>query len=313
MKRMQISKASSQPLPRHQDKRPAAGRGWVSIVLMAGLLLAVGNAVMAAEPRQPRLKTNQEYIEEVSQETVLDLENPMAVFEFVLFSLPERVKVYPTEGYYYFSFIHNSLTYAGNIRLDYSDRDQGKLHFAYFLESTPWRGTQPITYRKLDSTQDVKVEKVGFLSYRVGYKGKNVIFDLVDLSRVRPPEGLLNQGEIYIGPVFDESGLQFFLIFNPELKVFHYLLNETARVPEVFYQSKVSQHIIIGNRTSYAFYQDKKIKRKILIGVYEGNTFVNNQFDGPFDQLPDNFIEGETLRDSILAILPDYKGKIDRF
>ena len=40
---------------------------------------------------------------------------------------------------------------------------------------------------------------------------------------------------------------------------------------------------------------------------------ANNYFDGPFDQLPDNFIEGETLRDAILAVRPQLKGEIDRF
>jgi len=39
---------------------------------------------------------------------------------------------------------------------------------------------------------------------------------------------------------------------------------------------------------------------------------VNNYFDGPFDQLPDNFIEGEVLRNAILAVEPDLAGKIDR-
>ena len=40
---------------------------------------------------------------------------------------------------------------------------------------------------------------------------------------------------------------------------------------------------------------------------------ANNYFDGPFDQLPDNFIAGETLRDAILSVRPQLKGEIDRF
>ena len=39
---------------------------------------------------------------------------------------------------------------------------------------------------------------------------------------------------------------------------------------------------------------------------------MNNYFDGPFDQLPDNFIEGETLREAILAVRAKPAGKIDR-
>ena len=43
--------------------------------------------------------------------------------------LPERVKVYPTENYYYFGFLHDGIRYAGNIRLDASQsrRRQGDL------------------------------------------------------------------------------------------------------------------------------------------------------------------------------------------
>ena len=61
------------------------------------------------------------------------------------------------------------------------------------------------------------------------------------------------------------------------------------------------------------FYRDHRRDRKILIGVYEENVRVNNYFDGPFDQMPDNFIEGETLRNAILKVQPNLKGQIDRF
>ena len=35
--------------------------------------------------------------------------------------------------------------------------------------------------------------------------------------------------------------------------------------------------------------------RQILIGAFVGNTQLNNYFDGPFDQLPDNY-EGPRRR-----------------
>src|SRR5262249_52761692 len=69
---------------------------------------------------------------------------------------------------------------------------------------------------------------------------------------------------------------------------------------------------LIGKRTGFAFYRDHRIERKILIGVFEGNARVNNYFDGPFDQLPDNFIAGEALRRIILQVQPSLAGKIDR-
>jgi hypothetical protein len=66
----------------------------------------------------------------------------------------------------------------------------------------------------------------------------------------------------------------------------------------------------MGKRTGFAFYQDRLRHRKILVGVYEANYRLNTYF-GPFDQLPDNFIEGETLRKAIPQISPGLKGRID--
>jgi hypothetical protein len=65
-------------------------------------------------------------------------------------------------------------------------------------------------------------------------------------------------------------------------------------------------------RTGFAYYLDLRMNRKILIGVFEANSRVNNWFDGPFDQLPDNFVKGDELRDAILAVEPSLTGKIDR-
>ena len=69
--------------------------------------------------------------------------------------------------------------------------------------------------------------------------------------------------------------------------------------------------MLVGKRTGFAFYNDTS--RRIMVGVDERNSHLNSYFDGPFDQLPDNFIEGEALRNAILAATPEVKGKIDRF
>ncbi len=269
-------------------------------------------AAGATDGGGPQVKTHQSYIEELQRETPLDIADPLAVFGHVLSSLPDRVKVYPTENYFYFSFIHQGVTYHGNIRLDASDRDAGYVNFGYFEEYALWRAAANVRYRHISPGDGVKVEALSRLSYRVSFKGKSVIFDLNDLSGVKPPEGMLHASETYIGPVFDESGLQFFLVFNKEARIFHYILNETVKNPEVFDITKVSTRITIGRRTSFAFYKDK-LDRQILIGIHETNSFLNNYYDGPFDQLPDNFIEGNILKDAILLILPDYADKIDRF
>ena len=140
---------------RRKHGRPALRRGRTapgSGTLVAATLIALGtSAVAQAAEDWPQLRTNQSYIEEVDRQTKLAIDDPMAVFAFVFNSLPDRVKVFPTENYYYFTFVHNGVPYNGNIRLDASDRDQGKLHFAYSENMEVWRRETALTYRLLDA------------------------------------------------------------------------------------------------------------------------------------------------------------------
>lgn len=302
---------------RRKHGRPALRRGRTapgSGTLVAATLIALGtSAVAQAAEDWPQLRTNQSYIEEVDRQTKLAIDDPMAVFAFVFNSLPDRVKVFPTENYYYFTFVHNGVPYNGNIRLDASDRDQGKLHFAYSENMEVWRRETALTYRLLDASSGVAVEKLERFLYRVTYAGRSVLFALNDLTQVKPPPDGVAPGETFVGPVADESGLRFFLMYNERLRIFLYILDETAFVPEAFDHSPDSDRILIGRRTGFAFYRDDRLPRKILIGVFYTNSQVNNYFDGPFDQLPDNFLEGETFRKMLLAVEPSLKGHIDRY
>jgi hypothetical protein len=276
--------------------------------MLAAIRIAAGQDAGA-----PKLHTNEAYVEEVTQATSLAVDDPMAVFAFVLSGLPDRVKVYPTENYYYFTSIHRGVPYAGNIRIELGDGDKVTVHFVYYQDWTEWREDSPLTHIVLDSSRGVGVEKLDRLVYRLSYGGKSVVFALNDLSQVKPPAGALAPDEKFIGPIFDESAIRFFLVYNSRLKVFHYILDETVNVADEFFQTRRSNRILIGKRTGFAFYRDHRLNRKILVGVYEGNYRLNTYFDGPFDQLPDNFIEGETLRQAILEVSPGLKGKIDRF
>jgi len=283
------------------------------ILLTFAALAATTVSAPAQEQNLPQLHRHEDYVNEVMRTTKLAVDDTMAVFAFVFNSLPERVKVYPTENYYYFTFIHNGKSYDGNIRLDASTRDQGKVDFGYSEDLQEWLGETPVMHELLDASKGVVVEKVEPLVYRITYAGKSVVFELNDLSQVKPPANALGPNETFIGPIFDDSAIRFFLVYNSKLKIFHYILDETVKEPEEFVPTRRSDRILIGKRTGFAFYRDDQRDRKILIGVFEGNVRVNNYFDGPFDQLPDNFIEGETLRDILLQVEPSLKGKIDRW
>ena len=261
---------------------------------------------------RPVVHTNQSYIEEVSARSTLKIGDMTSVFAYVFASLPQRVKVYPTENYYYFSFYNDGVAFAGNIRLDASDRDRGLVDFTYFPAFSGWRQDDIDTYKQFTLADGVKIEKVKAFAYRVTFRQRSVLFELNDLSKVVPPPGVLNADERYLGPVYDESGIQFFLVFNQRLKMFQYILNETGPFPDELYPSRISDRIVIGRRTGFAYYRDDLKPRKILIGVYEGNVIANNYFDGPFDQLPDNFLHGQQLKTAIVAASLAPADQIDR-
>lgn len=281
----------------------------VALLLVA---LAAGTACAQERGRQtpPRVYTGDNDVTDALRAGSLAIDDPLAVLSFVLASLQVRVQIYPTENYFYFRFLHNGVPYTGNIRLSAADRDDSKLHFSYGVQPTDWNSDPPVKYTVLDASKNVTVRKLAPFEYRVAYGDKAVIFVLNDLSQAKPPPGLIRADETFIGPVFDESAVRFFLVFNAKARVFHYLLDESAAVPDKLVSLKSNDRILVGQRTGFAFYRDDN--RKILIGVNERNSRLNTAFDGPFDQLPEDFIDGETLREAIVAAAPEIKGKVDR-
>lgn len=255
--------------------------------------------------------TNQQYVERVRGKVDVDLTKPKQVLKFVLANLDDEVIVYPGENYFYFKFFTGGVRYAGNIRLDALDRDQGKVHFAYFRDYNQWSGNPEVNYTLFKPGDGIKVEKLEELKYTVSAGGKVVTFRLNDLRGIKPPEGSVRPDEDFIGPVFDESGIVFFLVYNKTFKTFQYFLDETRPIADKLFKSSITDDVVIGRRSGFAFHIDKYRKRKILIGVHNANANLNNFLDGPFDQLPDNILGDGRLRRAILDIEPALKGKID--
>lgn len=295
------------------ERRPARLRGMLASVALSGLALCAASTSWAAEGGTlPHLYTNEQWVADVNVHSSLKLDDTKAVFKFVLDQLPARVNVFPTENYYYFYFYDNGIKYAGNIRFDVFEREKGNVEFIYFKDSTDWADDPTDHYAKLGKADGVLVEKVSELVYRLTYEGKSVEFAMNDLSNVKPPEGVLGPDESYLGPVADESGIRFFLTFDEKLKLFHYILDETIPVADEMVPQEPFKHVEIGRRSGFAFLKDPYRPRRLLVGVYGPNVDVNNYFDGPFDQLPDNFMKGDELRRDLLLSRPDIKGPIDR-
>lgn len=289
---------------------PTASR--LALLFSAALLL--GPTPAGAETvEKPRLVPHQAFVEDVLRAGELPVGEPRAMFSWVVSQLPDRVKVWPTESYWYFSFVHRGVKWAGNIRLDAKDRDAGKVHFAYFEDLSEWREEPEMNYLLLDEPHGVRLEKVEPFLYRLTADGRSVTFEINDMKGVKPPPGAVLPEETYVGPIFDDSAVRFFLVWNAKAKVFHYVLDETAAPTEGLLGMHENDRTLIGKRTGFAYYRDHRTDRKLLVGVFEGNSRVNNAYDGPFDQLPDAFVEGDVLRDAIIASDPSLKGRIDRW
>ena len=210
-------------------------------IIVAALAAGVV-AASAQTTKPPELHLHQSYIEEVMRPTSLDVKDPMAVFAFVLNSLPDRVKVYPTENYYYFTFTLNGAPYAGNIRLDASDRDQGKVQFGYFEQTTGWRDDTPYWFQVLDASKGVQAREARTLRVpAVLWRQERRVRTQRSLAGARRRRVRWRRSERFIGPIFDDSGIRFFLVYNPAIKNFLYILDETVKVADEFFNERTQR------------------------------------------------------------------------
>lgn len=278
----------------------AAGVGWSPPV----------DAQEAAKPKGA-VSFNQGFVEGLYFTVKLDDE--MAVFAHVFNALPDKVVVYPTENYFYWSFNANARVIWGNFRFDAGDRDKGILHLGYFEYDENGKFQDYDGWEMAITAKDgVTLKKVSRFVYSVTYKGRTVTFELNDIGMAPPKKAKLAPGEIYVGPVFDESGVKFFLIFSKPVNHFIYVVNEDGAPPETFKALK-DGHTVIGRRTGFAYYLDKPNTRKILIAVNSANARRNNYYDGPFDQLPDNYADQTNIKKYLELAYPHIKGKINKY
>ena len=85
------------------DAREVVGAVASAVGLLAGDGLATGDAIARAST------PTRTFIEDATRATALPTSDLKGMLALVLGSLPDSVKVYPTENYYYFYFYHNSI------------------------------------------------------------------------------------------------------------------------------------------------------------------------------------------------------------
>ena len=270
----------------------------------------------------PTLITNQEYIDALYTSGP-DLKNVTDVFYFLLSNLDDEVTIYPTENYFYFTLSAGGRNIGGTLTLFPEQRDRNVIglnyyekgedpdwYFAYQDKENTWIGNGT----ELGINESVFVKKIKKYKYSVSFKGRTVVFNLNDVGLEMPESIELTSDEEYVGPIIDESGLKFFILFNKKTSRMYFILNEDEKAAEYF--EPLFNRFIIDRRTAFIFYDDVKNKRKILVGVHGKNVLKNNWFDGPFDQMPDNLIAEDRIPDYqkyIELSFPSSFGRADKF
>ncbi len=263
----------------------------------------------------PYLLFNQRLLEGLSAEA-MDFTDADAVFRLVFEALPAEVTVYPSENYYYFNLYAGGRQIWGNIRLPAGRRENGVLSFGYYeFVEFPSVTLAGFTGSRFYSDADgVLVAEVDRFTYTVRFRQKTVTFHLHELDQTPPPSSVLSLSadERFIQRTFDESGYQYYLLYNNAANYFFWVLNEEAPLPDAF--DELRPGLLIGRRSGFAFWRDDAAGgRKVLIGVRQLNVRRNDYYDGPFDQLADNYAAETRVAEFMQRAFPSLAGRIDQY
>lgn len=261
------------------------------------------------------LYRNQKWVEGFyAQPEGVNLEEIETVFWHVFSRLPDQIIVYPSENYYYYGLHIDGRQLWGNIRLATGYRDEGELSFAYFeFDEFASPGEGKFTQSKLFQLEDgVEIEKIDRFTYDVSYNGRTVTFNLHQLSQDPPNLFTLRENEVSVERTFDESGYQFFLMFNEEKNYFFWVLNEEEGVPDILDPIGETGDIFLGRRSGFAFWEDE-LGRKVLASIRQHSVTRNDYYDGPFDQLADNYAEEVNIKEYMIKANPAIKDRINEY
>ena len=261
------------------------------------------------------LSTNQR-LNEGLRTAEVDIRDVDAMFWLVFSKLPDEVTVYPSENYYYWILHFNERQIWGNIRLAAGHRERGELSFAYFefdeFGYMPDRGASRA--KVFTAEDDVVVTKINHFTYTVSYQNKTITFNLFQLPQEPPRQFDLGPNEVFVERTFDESGYQFFLIFNEAKNYLFWVLNEEDGVPDTLDPIGENGNALRGRRSGFVFWVDTyHDNRKVLVSIRQQSVERNDYFDGPFDQLADNYVDEVNISYYMIKASPALEGKIDKY
>jgi hypothetical protein len=279
-----------------------------------GIRLGSRDPSRAINPTAKSLLWLQHWANEGYYNTGIDLQNVDVYFRHVFSRLPDEVTIYPSENYFYFIDYIGGQEIRGNIRLSAGRRERGIVAFAYSeFSELPAEFGKTLSRSKYFTEKDgLSIKSKDPFTWLVSYNKKTVTFHLHKLSLDPPKSFALKTNEVFIERTFDESGIQFFLLFNTAGNYFFWVLNEEEIVPDEFTQ--MDKDILVGRRTGFAFWVDpEKTPRKVLAAVRKISLTRNDYYDGPFDQLADNYVDHNKISVWTERAFPSVKGRIDKY
>jgi len=308
--------AASATTPTPVPAPPAPGPGPTPAV--RGTVPAVPTSSPASwtpdAPKLPYLLFNQKFVEGVTVDVGLDMTDIDEVFWHIFSRLPDEVVIYPSENYFYFILYANGMQHWGNIRLAAGRRERGVLSFAYFefteFPSVPGTGESHSKY--FTDADGVRLTEIDTVTWDVAYNQRTVRFHLHELRQDPPELFQLADNEVFIERTLDESGFPFFLLFNTDDNYFFWVLNEEEPVPEDF--EPITDDILLGRRSGFAFWVDGEHQdRKVLATIRSISVTRNDYYDGPFDQLADNYVDQSNVSEWMVRAYPALAGRIDKY
>ncbi len=282
---------------------------FICLLLVGGTIINGSGATAIKSEQRPRLfELNEDMLAGLARPSTIDIKDPRSVLYALLSQIQPQATIYPSENYYYFTFYDHGLAYAGSLRLAPDSRDKGLVEFNYYESYNRWQPRDAGTEATLGAKDGVEVTKFGNFLYQVKYRDAAVTFRLHEIKMELSPGTKLFKGEEYVGSLYDESGVEFDLIFRSPQSGFMFLLKTTKSNNE--YLNDIGNDIFVGRRTGFVYYSDKAYNRLILIAANADNVFTNSYYDGPFDQLPENYYDQIKFLNYVYLVHPELKGKL---
>lgn len=288
---------------------PTVGCRWLWLWAV-GCVMGQGGPAAAGDPAghpEPALRTHAQLVG-AWQSGVVDPADAEAVRREVVRRMPDTVDVFPTENYAYWQLLVAGRELRGNFRLPPHERAKGVLLFAYSeFEEFP-EADHALRLRRQMAMPVLRRGGDDF-TWMADFPEKTVIFRLHRLSQAPPVAGVLREGETFVQRTADESGLLFLLVFDEKGRVFRWVLDPAAAAPETW--RRLAEKVRQGRRSGFVFRDEPG--RSVLVAVRRQSAERNDYYDGPFDQLADNFAHETKIRAFLERWQPDLAGHIDDY